>query len=479
MTTNRNPGIQNFVYLIASLLVLVALTLFSFFQKSGASEWVTLTWNATSNVRALQTTITEAESGQRGYLLTESTEYLKPYTEARIKYGNTLRKSRDLSCSSPSQLLRLQMIDSLARLKFDELERTVKLVKSGNKSGAMKIVLTDAGKKYMEEMDQQFDQFIDDENELLAQRLDDLSWWKSIVLVCIVATALLVFLSLYTLLKRTRPVFKELVRTKTELQTANAELSQLLNRSKLLNKEKEVSLKENNLLIKSLRGKNKQLDHFAYVASHDLQEPLRTVTNYIQIFEEDYGEKLDDAAAVYFEYVNGAVDRMRKLISGLLTYSRLGTSGNILEVDLNEVVHNIKRDLERKMVELNAQVAFTNLPTIHGHRTELNQLFQNLILNSIKFHRPNVPPHIWIECMATDDYYQISVRDNGIGIKEKDFKKVFDMFKRLHSSNQYQGQGIGLAFCKKIVELHHGKIWLDSVYGEGTTIHFTIKDLKP
>ena len=233
--------------------------------------------------------------------------------------------------------------------------------------------------------------------------------------------------------------------------------------------------KENELLIQTLTAKNEQINHFAYVASHDLKEPLRTITSFIEIIKEDYGSKLDAEAMQYFGFIDGAVDRMQKLISGLLIYSRLGNSGDKETVDLNSCLKNIKENLALQISEQEAVFNCDDLPLVFGHKVELTQLFQNLISNALKFRKKEVSPVISIATKDIGEFHEFSVSDNGIGIKEAKISEIFEMFKRLNSTKHFEGQGIGLSFCQKIVELHLGHIWATSTYGQGTTIHFTLK----
>jgi len=169
------------------------------------------------------------------------------------------------------------------------------------------------------------------------------------------------------------------------------------------------------------------------------------------------------------------VDRMRNLISGLLSFSRIGSSGEMEKIDLNATLTRIKEDFTALREARDITIENDRLPVIEGYRIEIRQLFQNLISNAIKFTDPKIKPKIKISFDETDNFYNFHIQDNGIGIQDKDFAKIFDMFSRLHNVKEYEGQGIGLAFCKKIVELHHGNIWVSSEMGKGSTVHFTIK----
>lgn len=227
-----------------------------------------------------------------------------------------------------------------------------------------------------------------------------------------------------------------------------------------------------------LEIKNKELEQFAYVASHDLQEPLRTVSNYMKVFEEDYTDILDDNARHYLRSVGEATKRMRILIKALLDFSRLGRNVRLAEVDCGKLVNNVIADLQTMIERSHSVVDIGEMPILKAYDIELGQLFQNLIANAIKFQPQNNRPHILIRSRQLDEKWEFTIKDNGIGIAKRHFTKIFEIFQRLHTSDEYEGNGIGLANCKKIVELHHGEIWLDSIPGKETTFHFTISNLS-
>lgn len=223
-----------------------------------------------------------------------------------------------------------------------------------------------------------------------------------------------------------------------------------------------------------LERQNKELEQFAYIASHDLQEPLRTISSFSNLFNEEYESKLDEQANQYLHYISQATYRMSSLIKSLLEYSLIGKNSKLQTVDCNNLLKEISRDLRSLMHESGAILEFNNLPTISGYQTELRQLFQNLIINSIKFRKKNVPPHITINFFEEKEHWKFACKDNGIGIPGEAKEKVFVIFQRLHSKSEYEGSGIGLSHCQKIVDLHGGNIWLDSIANQGTTFYFTI-----
>lgn len=227
-----------------------------------------------------------------------------------------------------------------------------------------------------------------------------------------------------------------------------------------------------------LEMKNKELEQFNYIASHDLQEPLRTVSNYVQVLEEDFSEVVDGAAMGHLQTIKRATERMTSLVRSLLDFSRLGNNRRLTKIDSQQLVEQVVADLHGLIDEHKATVIFDGLPVINGYETELRQLFQNLLNNAIKFRKPDVTPDIRIGHHVGEEGTQFSVSDNGIGIHEKHFERIFHVFNRLHSEDQFEGLGIGLANCKKIVELHRGKIWVTSQPGRGSTFKFIIPNLQ-
>ncbi|MEZ4828628.1 MAG: ATP-binding protein [Bacteroidia bacterium] len=223
-----------------------------------------------------------------------------------------------------------------------------------------------------------------------------------------------------------------------------------------------------------LESKNQELEQFAYIASHDLREPLRTINNYIQVIEEDCAEIMDSTSRNYFLAMNQAIKRMDMLISALLEYSRMGKDFIYSPVDINALLENVRADLASSIKEHHANIHIGLMPVLNVNEIKISQLFQNLLSNAIKFRKKNITPEIFITAEKEDSRWKFSIRDNGIGIDEKYFARIFQIFQRLNASKEYEGNGIGLANCKKIVELHNGEIWVESTPGEGSVFYFTI-----
>jgi PAS domain S-box-containing protein len=223
-----------------------------------------------------------------------------------------------------------------------------------------------------------------------------------------------------------------------------------------------------------LEQSNKDLEQFAYVASHDLREPLRTISSYVQLLESRYKNKLDDEANEFINYTVDGVQRMDKLINDLLTYSRVSRKHEVDWIDCSEILKTVTININDIIQENKVNITVGKLPRVLSNTLQMTQLFQNLIANAIKFNTAK-SPEIHISAEELEKEWLFSIQDNGIGIDKKYSEKIFVIFQRLHSRETYEGTGIGLAICKKIIEQHEGKIWFESKLGQGTTFYFTIK----
>ncbi|MGE4496988.1 MAG: ATP-binding protein [Deferribacterales bacterium] len=225
-----------------------------------------------------------------------------------------------------------------------------------------------------------------------------------------------------------------------------------------------------------LERSNEELEQFAYIASHDLQEPLRMISSYTQLLAKRYKDKLDGDAAEFINYAVDGANRMQVLINDLLSYSRVGTKGGeFTHVDLNGVLDAVKANLKGVIEESGAVIKYSKLPTIWADNSQMIQLFQNLIGNAVKFSREGVKPEIEITSKKEGNLFRFMVKDNGIGIDKKYLDRIFVIFQRLHTKEEFPGTGIGLAICKKIVERHGGEISVESAEGKGSDFIFTLQ----
>jgi len=227
-------------------------------------------------------------------------------------------------------------------------------------------------------------------------------------------------------------------------------------------------------LTEELTRSNRELEQFAYIASHDLQEPLRMISSFTQLLENKYGNKLDQDGREYIKFAVDGSQRMYNLINDLLAFSRVTTKGKgFTHVDIMEVLTEVTKNLKELIERTETSIITGKMPVINGDRNQMVQLFQNLITNAIKFSTDK--PVIRIHCTLSDDYYLFDIEDNGIGIDPQYFERIFQIFQRLHPPDMFEGTGIGLAICRRIVERHQGKIWVKSSTGKGATFQFTIK----
>ena len=278
---------------------------------------------------------------------------------------------------------------------------------------------------------------------------------------------------------------------KNELESTVARRTRELNQTNILLENEleertiaEDKLKESEIELKTMVGElkrsNDELQQFAYITSHDLQEPLRTISSFTQLLERRYKDQMDSNADEFIEYIVDATQRMQDLIKDLLEYSRVTTRGKEFKlVNTEEILQNTISNLRAAIEESEAEVSYEKLPKIMADGGQMGQLFQNLISNAIKFKKPDISPKIRISARKDEENneYIFNVSDNGIGIEKQYFDRIFTIFQRLHTREEYAGTGIGLSISKKIVERHGGRIWVESEPGIGSTFYFTINIL--
>jgi signal transduction histidine kinase len=258
--------------------------------------------------------------------------------------------------------------------------------------------------------------------------------------------------------------------------TGIREIDQLSGSLNLMARQLETRQTQQELASNELARSNKELEQFAYIASHDLQEPLHVISGYIQLLDRRYKGRLDAQADTYISFAVDAASRMRDLINDLLSYSRVGTRAQpFTEFETGPLVEEAISNLQIMIKKNNARIKVDPMPRITGDRLQFLQLFQNLISNAIKF-RGKDPPQVEISAKKQDTEWLFSVKDNGIGIEPQYKERIFLIFQRLHSQKDYSGTGIGLAVCKKVVDRHGGKIWVESEPGKGSTFFFTIPE---
>ena len=392
----------------------------------------------------LLTTMQDAQTGQRGYLLTGNEAYLDPYRRALDTLPPVLARIGSEVMTDSLQQLRVARVRQLTGEKFAELSETIVLKSAGDEVALDRLVNSDLGEELMTDIRNVIDTLRDVELSDVRVRQREASGLRTFnSLLRWLGLLGLVFVIFYTY-GLIQPLF-------TKLSDTNA----------------------------ALELKNRELDNFAHIASHDLREPLRTVSSYVEVIDEDYGDLLDGDGKALLATIHRATDRMRRLIDGLLLYSRGGRTGTPGPVDLTACVHQAIESLRVAIEESNASITVGELPQIIGYRLGLSQLFQNLLANAIKFRRPARVPEVMVSATETTAAVTVWVKDNGIGMNPADRRRIFGLFTRLNGDDTYEGQGIGLAFCQKIVQLHGGTISVESELGLGSTFIITLPLAMP
>ncbi len=455
---------QVFRVVIFAILALLSLLIADFFalEISKASRKELLRANELERTLSnILSSLQDAETGQRGYLLTGDQEYLDPYLKSLRAMPEQLATLRSFLPPNGGAK-RYYVIDSLIISKFDNVSASIGIKRQHKDSSNYAIPQTNAllGKATMDTLREEIRLLRNDERAKVTKNIARMKTLTGLSLALRMIVVLIVSLILYFIYSRMLPLNLQLERV-------------------MQDKDREISVRRaaearNQELIKTLENKNEELDNFAYIASHDLQEPLRTVKNFVTVIQEDFGDNIGPEGETYFSFITDATDRMSLMIKTLLNYSQLGRGKKVKQVDLNQVLEGARQNLLHQITETKATITAEKLPTLPGYPVELQQVFQNLLSNAMKFTRPGVPPEISISCTKTPTHYELAFRDNGIGIAEKSLAKIFKMFTRVNSAGAFEGHGIGLSFCRKIIESHGGRIRVSSTPGTGSTFTLTL-----
>jgi signal transduction histidine kinase len=455
------------------------------------------------SAQSLLTALVNQETGLRGYALNGRSDDLQPYDQGVRDEESSEDSLIRLLDDDPTLAAEVNDIRSgMARWRADIATPAIDSVRAGNRDAAQGMIGDDARQRFNAIRDQVGD-LQAALGRLRALRVQTVqSSATRLVELLIAAGLVMVFaaLLLAVLLRYvvTGPVSRlaaavrrvaggdyehvvtvegppEVVRLATDVERMRRRIVRDLLEVSRARQLIEDTNRQLEAQAEELTRSNRDLEQFAYVASHDLQEPLRKVTSFCQLLQRRYAGQLDERADQYIGFaVDGAI-RMQRLINDLLAFSRIGrlTSG-FTDVDLDAVVREAVAQREAALTETGGEVTWTDLPTVRGEEPLLSSLIGNLIGNSIKFRRPGEPPRVAISAHREGDEWEITCRDNGIGIDAEFADKVFVIFQRLHAKEVYPGTGIGLAIAKKIIEYHGGRIWVDTGATDGTTIHFTL-----
>ncbi|HEV7423151.1 MAG TPA: CHASE3 domain-containing protein [Mycobacterium sp.] len=449
----------------------------------------------------LQAALRDQETATRGYAIAADRQFLEPYYDGQRAEEAAADAIRQRSGDRPDLIADVDALErASANWRASYAEPLIASINPGT-PGVVDSATVDRGKTEFDGIRVLFDaqnQHLVTAREDVLGELDQVRGWRDRVLVAMVITFFVMGLVLALLVRSaiTRPLAalaaacrritegnfdegivpqgpKDIRRIATDVEDMRRRIVADLEASRTAHAQLDEQTVE-------LRRSNAELEQFAYVASHDLQEPLRKVASFCQLLEKRYGDKLDERGVEYIGFAVDGAKRMQVLINDLLTFSRVGRlSITQDDVDLDATLETALGNLTTAIDESGAEIVRpAPLPTVVGDPTLLAMLWQNLVGNAVKFRRDGVEPRIVVECVPgsgdRDGDWLFTVSDNGIGISEEFVDKVFVIFQRLHGRDAYSGTGIGLALCKKIVEYHGGSIWIDTVYTEGTRFHFTL-----
>lgn len=409
----------------------------------------------------------DAETGQRGYLITGGdAEYLEPYESAVQEIRSRREELRSLDSELAEQRERIEELGRLIDLKMVEMAEVVALVAQDREQAALRLVATDRGNQLMarirdlvEVMEQNEYLLMEEQRAAAARSRAQVLRSIHIATISGLAFLTLAFYLVQRTLRRERENVAKLVLTNEELES--------------IVEERTIALER---YSRELQRSNRELQDFAFVASHDLQEPLRKIRAFGDRLQTRYAEQLGDGAD-YVRRMQAAAERMSRLINDLLAFSRVTTQARPFEdTSLQEILATVLEDLGERIAESRARIVADPLPHIEADPTQMRQLLQNLIGNALKFTAPGTAPEVEIrstvatrdEDPARRDWVTLTVRDHGIGFDEKFAEKIFIPFQRLHTRDVYSGTGIGLAACRRVVERHGGHIEVASRPGEGT-----------
>lgn len=423
----------------------------------------------------LHLSVVVAESGQRGYLLTEYEEYLSPYNEALRSLDKQIANVKAIDTSFTGQNSQIASLLLLVEDKVRELVSTVELALSDKEHSAIKQVMTNRGRNLYREIRKDFQQLSEIQFEHRHQLYNELRTVQRDAKVNFGVSAILSGLLVIGMFLMARLNLLASAKNQQTLEQQNVLLTE-----KVAHRTQELTI-----YADELSRSNRELEDFAFVASHDLQEPLRKIQAFSNRLTTMYADKLDDKGVDYIQRMTAAAQRMSTLINDLLEFSRITTRGkDFVRVDLNDVLEQVLADLEIAINESDAQVHVPQLPKVSADPSQMYQLFLNVLSNGLKFRKREQAPCLTVSCdyiMIRDELlnvdvpnYEIKITDNGIGFAQNYADKIFSPFQRLHGRSEYKGTGIGLAVCRRIVERHGGTISALSELGKGAIFIITL-----
>ena len=397
------------------------------------------------NLKNNLTNLLNAETGERGFVITGNEKYLEPYNRSIEEILVTRNTLIELTRNDKSIQPLMDSLNKYIDLKLNYIDNIISLKRAGKEEEVKDLLTTGEGKFFMDKI-REYNLALQESKEMLFSERKNIT---------------------YSSLKESRTIFirEGILAIIITIFLAITIVSELNRRMRT----------EAQLVIKNqeLERKNNEIEQFAYISAHDLQEPLRSISNFSVLLKEKLQANTDPGTNRYMDKIIAAASRMSNLINDLLEYSRLGKDMERTKINTARLVDEVVHDIGIIIKESGAKITIEKLPVVVGHQS-LKSLFQNLITNSIKFTAKGTRPEIKISSTQNQTEFVFSISDNGIGIDPQYFERIFTIFQRLHTREDYPGTGIGLAQCKKIVELHGGRIWVTSKPDNGSTFYFTI-----
>ena len=474
MKKDKSPSLHRArTYSVLTLILIVVGSGISYWT-SGRIEFYTHALMHTENVLQrtdeLYASMLERESNIRGYVITRNEEFLTNYQQSNIDSEKLLVQLQELTMNNTQQQNNIEELRGLINMRIRTFESTLAHLEAhGDLEGflgpsriAGALDAYSMTKAVILRINEIENKLFLERNQGLINNINALPFIVGLISVFSIIMGFITFFSIYKYNKAQ--------------QVANREIQAF-----------QEKLRDQ---IQLLDDSNKELEQFAYVASHDLQEPLRKITAFSDLLNEQYAGQLEGDGKLYLNRITAAAVRMRNLITDLLEYSRAGRDkdGEVKEIKLTKVIKEIIEDIEITIQEKSAAINYSKLPKVYGLETEFRQVFQNLISNALKFSKPDEAPVInitseaapakLIEKLPTLDqnnkYHLIKVTDNGIGFDPTYADRIFSIFQRLHGKNEYEGTGIGLSITRKIIEKREGLIYAESTPGEGSVFHILL-----
>jgi signal transduction histidine kinase len=456
-----------FLWIAAIPILLLGAALWSRTEYRGLVRLLDHTRQVQLAIQDLLVSLTDAETSRRGFLATADPSYIGAVDAAAAKAPALLARLSNLTQDNPAQRANLRELERLVNDRVALLQETSRpghepAVQAEKRSGlAISAQLNNVIASLMAEETRIFEQ------RKQATAAADFAAETFLVTGCI-ATIILLIIA-YRIMGR---YAGDRDRAEAEVWRSNQELHEKIQQLDQLNRELENRVKERTA---SLERSNRDLQQFAFIASHDLQEPLRMVASYMGLLSKSLRGKLAPEEEHHMQFALDGAARMQTLIRDLLAYAQAGSQvPELKSTRLNEVVKQARYAVLESIRETGAEISVGELPAVHADPLKMSLVFQNLISNAIKFRQPGAKPSIRIEAQREADVWRVAVRDDGIGFDPKYSEKIFVVFQRLHGKNEYPGTGIGLAICKRIIEGHGGRIWADARPGGGATFYFTL-----